>query len=536
MIWKKKDKSTSVKEVVERNSGMKISEFLNPKRNPYLFNLDKATNRIKDAIRNREQITVVTDYDCDGITSAAIMYLLFAALKTTVRIRLPKRFSEGYGLSEKIIDEIDCSKKGLLITVDNGIAAYNEIRTAKERGLDVIVIDHHITNAELPPADIIIDPHIVGKNEFKDYCGAGLAYRLAQSFEIDENVMKKITGIAAIGTVADVVPLVGDNRNIVIDGLKYLNDGYLTSGLKSLLEQLKATNIDESFLGFSLAPIFNAQGRLFDNGASISYRLLASESNNAEKLNGISNRLIETNNTRKTVVSNGYDSMRPEIENAVRDKISAIVVRVKDVGEGVIGILAGKIAEETHRPCFVFTDSENKGVLKGSGRTYGNINIKAILDKITPECYVKYGGHPGAAGVSLHHDKFNQFQKEFLQYCNEISDFNFDTVYYDLEIEPKEINSIFEEVKRYAPYGEGNNSILFRVKNFVPTEKFGAKYRAIGENHIKLFGLCNDAVGFGLYDKFKEKEEQGKWDLLGDMSENTFNGKTSIQFIFRDIQ
>ena len=241
---------------------------------------------------------------------------------------------------------------------------------------------------------------------------------------------------------------------------------------------------------------------------------MASESNNAEKLNGISNRLIETNNTRKTVVSNGYDSMRPEIENAVRDKISAIVVRVKDVGEGVIGILAGKIAEETHRPCFVFTDSENKGVLKGSGRTYGNINIKAILDKITPECYVKYGGHPGAAGVSLHHDKFNQFQKEFLQYCNEISDFNFDTVYYDLEIEPKEINSIFEEVKRYAPYGEGNNSILFRVKNFVPTEKFGAKYRAIGENHIKLFGLCNDAVGFGLYDKFKEKEEQGKWDLL----------------------
>lgn len=533
MYWKKKDGCETVKEVIERNTGLKIEDFLNPQKKPHLANLSVTVERIKEAIKNKENITVVTDYDCDGITSAAIMYMLLNYLGVTPKIRLPKRFSEGYGLSEKIINEID---SGLLITVDNGISAYDEILTAKKKGLEVIVIDHHLTDKKLPPADIIIDPHIVGDNEFEHYCGAGLAYRIALEMLPDNDVLKKITGIAAIGTVADVVPLVGDNRNIVIEGIKYINEGFVTKGLKSLLLQLKVNSVDESFLGFSLAPIFNAQGRLYDNGASVSYRLLASESTDIKKLGGISEALITSNNLRKTIVSDGYKSILPEVEKAVDAKASAIIVNIKNINEGVIGILAGKIAEETHRPCFVFTNSENSDILKGSGRSYGNINIKEILDSINQEYYLKYGGHPGAAGISLYKNTFKSFKNEFIKLCDKVSDFDFDTIYYDLEINQNDIDSVFEEVKKYAPYGEGNNSILFCVKDFLPTEKYGAKYKAIGENHIKLFGKTNDAIGFGLYSKFKEKEDNGKWNLLGDMSENTFNGKTAVQFVFHDIE
>ena len=533
MYWKKRDGCNTVEEVIERNTGLKIKDFLYPKEKPLLTNLTETVDRIRKAIENKENITVVTDYDCDGITSAAIMYLLFSYFGINTKIRLPKRFSEGYGLSEKIINEID---NGLLITVDNGIASYDEILLAKNRGLDVIVVDHHITNNRLPPADIIVDPHIIGKNEFEHYCGAGLAYRIANELITDSCLLRKITGIAAIGTVADVVPLVGDNRNIVINGLKYINEGYVTSGLKSLLSQLKANCIDESFLGFTLAPIFNAQGRLYDNGASISYRLLASESGNIKKLDMVSSSLIEANNLRKTLVSDSYKYVLSDIEKAVKNKCSAVVVNAKDANEGIVGILAGKIAEETHRPCLVFTNSENSDILKGSGRSYGGINIKEILDKINQSYYLKYGGHPGAAGISIYKDKFENFRSEFIKKCNDVSDFDFNTMYYDLEINQENISSVYENIKKYAPYGEGNNSIVFCLKDFTPTEKYGAKYKAIGENHIKLFGKTNDAIGFGLYSKFKEKSENGKWNLLGDMSENTFNGRTTVQFVFRDIE
>lgn len=533
MIWKKRDGCKTVKDVVERNTGLKIEDFINPKKNPSVHNLDRVVNRIKLAIKNKEKITVVTDYDCDGVTSAAIMFLMFKELGIVPKIRLPKRFSEGYGLSEKIIDEVD---SGLLITVDNGISAYNEIEAAKEKGLDVIVIDHHITDNELPPADVIIDPHIVGKSEFEHYCGAGLSYRIAKELLPEKSrVMKVITSIAAIGTVADVVPLIGDNRNIVISGIDYINQGFVTAGLKSLLKQLKIQSVDETTIGFTLAPIFNAQGRLYDNGASISYRILASESEDTDKLDKISLELIATNNNRKSIVSEAYESIQTDIKKAVESNLSAIIINIKEIGEGVIGILAGKIAEDTHRPCFVFTNSEANGVLKGSGRTYGNINIKLLLDKVNQECYLKYGGHPGAAGVSVYAEKFEEFKRDFLSFCDEVSDFDFDTVYYDLEIDESEIDSVYEEVKKYAPYGQSNESIVFCLKDFTPTQKFGAKYKAIGENHIKIFGKTNDALGFGLYQKFKDVEENDKWNLLGDMSENTFNGKTTIQFMFRDI-
>lgn len=533
MVWKKKDSCTTIKEVVERNSGMLVDKLLSSKEKPLLYNLDKAVTGIKSAIENKQQITVVADYDCDGITSAAIMYLLFKELGVNVKIRLPKRFSEGYGLSEKIIDEIS---SGLLITVDNGISAFNEIQIAKDKGLDVIVMDHHLTDGELPPADIIIDPHIVGENEFEHYCGAGLAYRLACEMIDNEDLLKTITGIAAIGTVADIVPLIDDNRNIVINGIKYINQGYITNGLRALLRQLKSQEVDETFLGFTLAPILNAQGRLYDNGASISYRLLASESENNKKLDDIALEMITVNNTRKTIVNENYDLLQDNIDLAVKNKDSAIIVNMNNINEGVVGILAGKIAEETHRPCFVFTNSDDVNILKGSGRSYGNINIKSILDKIDKSYFAKYGGHPGAAGVSLYKDKFDNFKSAFVSLCNQVSDFDFDTIYYDLEINQDEIDDIYCEVKKYAPYGEGNKPIVFCVKDFLPTEKFGAKYKAIGENHIKLFGKNNDAIGFGLYNKFKDKDEKGKWDLLGDINENTYNGKTSIQFIFRDIQ
>lgn len=232
MEWKQNGSYTSIEETVIAKSGLTKDELLNPKNNPAdnIVNLPQAKNMIQSAITKKLPITVVGDYDADGITASVILSLLFQALGAEVKVRLPKRFSEGYGLSQKIIDEC---KPGLLLTVDNGIAAVDVIAEAKKKGFQTIVLDHHIPGELLPDADIIVDPHIApDKNGYADYCGAGLAYKLAQLMLSDKNILNKMSTLAAIGTVADSVPLTGDNRVIVKQGLRNLQRKIVPEGIK----------------------------------------------------------------------------------------------------------------------------------------------------------------------------------------------------------------------------------------------------------------------------------------------------------------
>ena len=267
--WVKRGDFNSLQAIIEKNVGMPIQEFLNPKRDPYISNLKEAAKFIRDAAEEGKKIHIVGDYDVDGDTSSSILKMGFhEAFGEMPSVRLPRRFSEGYGLKMKIIDEIN---DGIIVTVDNGIAALEPIKAAKKKGLDVVVIDHHqpvIDNGKviLPEADVIVDPHAIPGSEFSGYCGAGLAYRLIKELIPDSPMLVRYLVLASIATVADVMDLVGDNRNIVKDGLGAIRKRYVTLGLNTLLNLVGLSYVDEGDYGFKIGPIMNASGRLYDNG------------------------------------------------------------------------------------------------------------------------------------------------------------------------------------------------------------------------------------------------------------------------------
>ena len=304
MQWKSKG-FKNVMDAVQHNTGL-AEEFLHPSQEPYYIqNLDLMAMWIQAYASQNAPITVIGDYDADGVCATGGLYLLLRELHAdNIKLRLPRRMSEGYGLSEKIVDEVN---GGVIITVDNGIAAIPAIKKAKEKGMVVLVIDHHepkMDNGQivLPEADLIIDPHVPDhliqkgvavKSTFNEYCGAGLVYKLAQAMIPGTKTLKKISAFAAIATVADVMPLVSDNRNIYHEGIRSIRDRDITPGLQCMINLLQSDNIvNEGDIGFKLAPMLNAPGRLYDDGANISLQTLITGNYTnatmmAQELNGI---------------------------------------------------------------------------------------------------------------------------------------------------------------------------------------------------------------------------------------------------------
>lgn len=320
MEWKKRNESLlTVEQIVENNVKIPINEFLNPPSNPYLTNLNKAVSFAKEAMKTMD-VTIVGDYDADGVCSTTILSLAVHEFTgKDPKIRIPRRFSEGYGLSMKIIDEID---HGLIITVDNGITALEQIKAAKSKGLKIIVIDHHlpITDEEtgetqLPEADVIIDPHAIEGSEFCSYCGAGLAYRFAKELIPSSPLLEPLLVFASIATVTDVMPLVSDNRNIVIEGLNLIRKRHVTLGLNELLNEFNLSYITEGDYGFRIGPAINAAGRLFDDGPEKVVELLRTHLSpmDADYPNAINTcqerakEMISWNRERQSLV---YESMK----------------------------------------------------------------------------------------------------------------------------------------------------------------------------------------------------------------------------------
>ena len=276
IMWVQKNpEHKTIKDVVLANTGMTEDELLIPKEHYHIDRLDEAAEIIKATAKTDTPISVVADYDADGICAAAVMWMLLRELGVKPKIRIPRRFSEGYGLSENIIDELE---PGLLITVDNGIVAHAAIQKAKEKGFYVIVTDHHLSDGiSLPNADVIIDPNAIpGSADFNGYCGAGIAYKLAvEILGKDHPLVPVLLSFAAIATVADVMPLIHENRFIVKDGLESMTGKGRTIGLLALLERCGFESyITAKDIGFKIAPVLNAPGRLEDDGAMKSLRQL----------------------------------------------------------------------------------------------------------------------------------------------------------------------------------------------------------------------------------------------------------------------
>lgn len=538
MAWKKTDESTTIEEVVLRNTGYSdISKFINGSLKVYSIKyLKEAAEMIKKAIEEGLQITIVGDYDADGITASATLSLTLTKMGAKVKVRLPKRLSEGYGLSTKIVDEID---SGLLITVDNGIVAFDAIKLAKEKGLQVIVTDHHLLDesGEIPCADIVINPHIPGTADFSDYCGAGIAYKLAQLLiPEDTQTLKKLSCFAAIGTVCDVMPLVEENRLIVCEGLKNMvTYNCRTSGLYSLL---RATELDrvitEENLGFKIGPIINAAGRLFDDGAMKSYETIVYDGPFKED---IANELIEINDMRKKEVETALNKLYQNIQENCLFGEYPLVLYEPGIPEGIVGILAGKLAEEKNVPTFVFTDSDNPDVLKGSARSACGVHLKNLLD-LSADTLYKYGGHAEAAGLSVEKDKYYDMINAFVENIPDpVVPIDNSTVYYDLEIPASKVEETIKELEKYAPYGEGNPRIRFKVTDFELSPRYSSFYNTLGDQnqHLKLFGVNMDALGFNMVQKYQDIHEPKSLNMIGTLSTNYFMGRSATQITMDDF-
>lgn len=494
---------------------------------------EKAVELIKAAIEEHRHIHIVGDYDVDGICGTAIAYKGLIAYakkvgsKSTVSSRLPKRKSEGYGLSPKIVEEIP--EQSLLLTVDNGIVAFEAIKLAKKKKMTVIVTDHHLRSdsGEVPKADVLIDPNAVARQcDFTDYCGAGIALKLMVELDPDNTKLNnELYVLASLATVADVVPL--QNENFVI--AQFLKQADLNKGLNELMKHFEIVDIDEKDCGYKICPALNATGRLFDAGAQDSMELLLSESE--EKARFIAEKLFAVNEQRKVMTEEAVYEAEEIIHRLNMENDNPLCV-LGDFHEGIIGIIAGRLAEKYRVPCFVLTPTEHFAdngdvILKGSGRSYGDNNLKEILDSCK-ELLGKYGGHKAAAGISLPYSNFEKFRKAASQFAVRTEDA--DVIYYDMEISSDKLRESVEKQLEFlaicAPYGEGNPEPIYLIKDVQLLPKDGKLYKLMGnhEQHIKLFGKNIDLVAFDLASKFFEMGQPAKIDLVGKMGRNYFNG------------
>jgi len=534
--WKPRwDKELSLEEIVEKNTGCPIQELKSPPVDPEIRNLDEAVAFVKDFLDRGEPVKVMADYDCDGVMSGTILYLAIRAYSgRDIPVRFPKRFSEGYGLSMNVVNETDA---GLIITVDNGIAAVDQIKAAKEKGLSVVILDHHLMRADglIPDADVIVDPHVYNGG-FDEYCGAGLALRFAKKLVPDKNgLYTKLTAFAGIATVADVMKLIGDNRRMVRNSLDAVRNRNVTVGMDALLDALNVEHVEADDYGFLLGPVVNAAGRLDDDGPHKVFSLISIDEGNKEALMFQAAELVEYNNTRRDLVYTFTDRAKKMAdEGSIKEKHQVAIFYSDDFHEGINGIIAGQMAEELKMPCIVLSPGKKEGLLKGSGRSYGEINLIRLLNTAS-DCFAGYGGHEGAAGLTVIKDKLEELQKrldetmlteEFASKAG-LQD---DVILYDKEINIKDVPYFISELEELGPFGEGNPKPVFRIDGFELTPKNGKYFRVMGRygNHVKLFGDDISAVAFGMIDRFSG-ELPAAIDIVGTIYANIFNGKTENQ-------
>lgn len=448
---------------------------------PYLMNdIQKASDMIFEGIKNEETFAIVGDYDADGVTASTEMYLTLKHLKADVFVIVPHRIKDGYGLSNKIVDKAIEEGATFIITVDNGIASIDAIDYAKSKGLKVIVTDHHELQAKLPNADAIVHPAL-GEYPFKNISGAQVAYKLAcvlfdnkpqkklksgRTKRVETELKEYLFQLSTISIVSDVMPIASPDENLakVNENRKWLQDGLNSIRKKpnwhieNLLKALKIApkNVDEQTIGFYIAPTINSAGRLNDAMQAIDFLTEVDETESLMKMSFI----MFLNDERKKVKNKTMEKI------ALNDDDKAHIVAVEDIHEGIIGIIAGQIANNTKKPTFVFTNCEVEGekAWKGSARGNGAINLFENLEKLQTDkhCLYAFGGHADAAGLTILDKDFKTFKDGFLSQIDGI-----DTeVSYDI----LEVNSYFQKielskaVKALKPFGNGMPLPKFKQK------------------------------------------------------------------------
>lgn len=516
-----------------------IDIFLQPKRNDFhdpflMLDMEKATDRIMQAIKNKEKTIIYGDYDVDGITSITVLkkFLQERGLETDYYI--PNRLEEGYGLNVDAIQEIAQKKYKLMITVDCGVSGIEEIKLANSKGIETIVTDHHEQLDELPAAYAIINPKRRDNTyPFRGLAGVGVVFKLIQAISkklgLDEKEYLKYLDIVCIGTISDIVPLVDENRVIAKLGLM-LVECTKNIGLKELISETKYKNIDSTMISFAIAPRINACGRMGKQEEAL--QLFLTE--NLEEAKEITKKLERYNSERQETEKNIFEQAIKKIETENLKELNSIVLASENWHHGVIGIVASRITEKFYKPTILICIEGDEG--KGSGRSVPGFDLhQALVD--SSQFLKKYGGHEMAVGLSLEKEKINDFKKNF----EEISKAKnvkqlIPVINIDCEITKKELNKkTIEQIKLLEPFGEKNKQPLVIYKNLKITS-----IRALSEGkHLKLM-LKDDneivnAIGFNLGELSNEYLIGDKVDIVGTIETNAYNGQEQIQINLKDI-
>jgi len=514
-----------------------LQVFLNPTRrdfhDPFLLpDMDKAVERIIKAIENKEKIIIYGDYDVDGITSITVLKKFLEERNLDVHEHIPNRLEEGYGLNIESIKEIAKENYTLMITVDCGISGLEEVKFAKELGIETIITDHHEPLEELPEAVAIIDAKIkTSKYPFRGLAGVGVVFKLIQAIGIrlglEEKEYLKFLDLVCVGTISDIVPLVDENRVIAKLGLK-LVEVTKNHGLSALLKAAGYKNIDSNSVSFGIAPRINACGRMGYQEEALKL-FLADNSADAELL---TERLNNYNKQRQEIEKRIYEEATKKIEELKNE--SAIVLGEDNWHHGVIGIVASKITEIYFKPTILICFEGEDG--KGSGRSIQGFDLHNALCK-SSEYLEKYGGHEMAVGLSLKKENFEKFKNKFQEIASQskieeiIPIIKIDS---EITLNDLEINKI-RELKMLEPFGEGNKLPIFLYRNL----KIDS-IRALSEGkHLKLTlkdkNRIIHAIGFNMGHLSEEYLIDDKVDVVGTLEINEFNGYENIQINLKDI-
>jgi single-stranded-DNA-specific exonuclease len=509
---------------------------------PYLMkDMDKAVERLHQALLSGENILVYGDYDVDGVSSAALVYLVLSRMVgPKVSYYIPDRITEGYGLSDKGIREAAESSVSLIVTVDCGVTAVQEIQLAKELGMDTVVCDHHQPSEHLPPAVAILDPKLPDSNyPFDELAGVGVAFKLLQGLysklDLPEAELDEYLDLVAIGSCADIVPLIDENRILVRHGLDKINCNP-RYGVRALLESSGLSNkeITAGLIVFVLAPRINAVGRLGDARRAV--QLFSSQT--LQQARTLARELEKENRARRDIDELTFKEAQEIVEtklNPLDDK--AFVLYKEDWHPGVIGIVASRIVEKFYRPTIMITVMD--GVGKGSARSIANFNIyQAIKD--CSHLLTGFGGHKYAAGLTIEEAKIPEFVESFKRAAMEYirPEDLIPSIKIDGEIELAEFTPRFIRLlKLLGPFGPMNMRPIFMSRNL----KILGEPNIVGQNHLKLKleqdGAVLDAIGFNMGEYIDRIEKNnGVIDCVYIVEENRWNGKTQIQLRLKDIR
>jgi single-stranded-DNA-specific exonuclease len=532
-----------------------VSFFLEPLiknilPNPYILkDMDRAIERTEKAIINKETVGIFGDYDVDGATSTAVLGKYFELLNIPFQIYIPDRKIEGFGPNKKGFSEFIVKGVKLIFTVDCGTLSYEPMNFAKEKNVDVIILDHHQSETKLPSAHSIVNPNRFDDNSELNYlCAAGVCFMFLvalnkrlrdQSWFVSNSIkepdLMNILDLVSLGTVCDVVPLVGLNRAIVSQGLKIIKKKN-NLGLKTLIEVCNIeSNITTHDLGYVLGPRINAGGRVgkSTHGANLLLNeipkktfQLAVDLNNYNK----ERQILEAELLNKILNTNYKNSLDP-----------VIILHGKNWHEGVIGIIAARVKEKFNKPCIIISDDGEIG--KGSGRSIHGFDLgSTIIGAVQSGILIKGGGHKMAAGFTINMSKIKEFKEFVLRKFTSVN-VNLEeknNYYFDAEIAPSAVNmDFFEKINILAPFGSGNPEPRFVIKDVKLVNS-----KIVGEKHIKSILVGSDsttlkAISFNTVEtelgSYLLKKNIKPFNIAGKLSLNEWRGQRNVEFIIDDI-